>query len=71
MQNKVYLKLFIFVLVCTGTMSVAFGQEKTLSIENTLDIVRKFHPVIKQSFLQNEISKNEEFLCFLLSIILL
>ena len=59
MQNKVYLKLFIFVLVCTGTMSVAFGQEKSLSIENTLDIVRKFHPVIKQSFLQNEISKNE------------
>jgi len=59
MQNKVYLKLFIFVLVCTGTMSVAFGQEKVLSIENTLDIVRKFHPVIKQSFLQNEISKNE------------
>ena len=59
MQNKEYLKSFIFVLVFTGTMSFAFGQEKSLSIENTLDIVRKFHPVIKQSFLQNEISKNE------------
>ena len=37
----------------------AIGQDKTLSIEQTLDIVRKFHPVVKQSYLQNEISKNE------------
>lgn len=59
MQNKVYLKLFIAVLLFTGVVSNASGQERSLSIDNTLDIVRKFHPVIKQSFLQNEISKNE------------
>jgi hypothetical protein len=59
MQNKVYLKLFIAVMLFAGVTSSVFGQEKSLSIDNTLDIVRKFHPVIKQSFLQNEISKNE------------
>lgn len=37
----------------------AHAQEKSLSIENTLDIVRNYHPVIKQSFLQNEMAKNE------------
>ena len=59
MQNKLPLKLYMFILLCSGVMSSAIGQEKLLSIDNTLDIVRKFHPVIKQSFLQNEISKNE------------
>lgn len=58
MQNKLHLKLYMFILLCTVVMSSAIGQEKFLSIDNTLDIVRKFHPVVKQSFLQNEISKN-------------
>jgi outer membrane protein TolC len=40
-------------------MGNSFAQDKSLSIENTLDIVRKYHPVIKQSFLQNEMAKNE------------
>ena len=53
------LKLFIFLLVYGCFKGVAFGQDKTLNIENTLDIVRKYHPVIKQSFLQNEKSKND------------
>ena len=53
------LKLFIFLLVYACFAGVAFGQDKTLNIENTLDIVRKYHPVIKQSFLQNEMSKND------------
>lgn len=53
------LKLFIFLLVYVCFVGVAFGQNKTLNIENTLDIVRKYHPVIKQSFLQNEMSKND------------
>lgn len=53
------LRLFIFILVYACFAGVAFGQNKTLNIENTLDIVRKYHPVIKQSFLQNEISKND------------
>lgn len=53
------LRLFIFILVYACFAGVAFGQNKTLNIENTLDIVRKYHPVIKQSFLQNEMSKND------------
>lgn len=32
-------------------LSWAFAQEKVLSLENTLDIVRQFHPVAKQSLL--------------------
>lgn len=53
------LKLFIFLLVYACFAGVAIGQDKTLNIENTLDIVRRYHPVIKQSFLQNEMSKND------------
>jgi hypothetical protein len=59
MLNKMQLRLFIFILVYACFAGVAFGQNKTLNIENTLDIVRKYHPVIKQSFLQNEMSKND------------
>jgi outer membrane protein TolC len=59
MLNKMQLKLFIFLLVYACFAGVAIGQDKTLNIENTLDIVRKYHPVIKQSFLQNEMSKND------------
>ena len=53
------LKSFVYSILFTFLISNAFGQAKTLTIENTLDIVRKYHPVIKQSFLQNEMSKNE------------
>lgn len=52
-------KSFVCSLLLTFLIGNAFGQAKTLNIENTLDIVRKYHPVIKQSFLQNEMSKNE------------
>jgi outer membrane protein TolC len=50
---------YIYTLVFISVFGFAFGQEKNLSIDNTLDIVRKYHPVIRQSFLRNEISKNE------------
>lgn len=53
------IKPFIYTIILTCLMGNAIGQEKTLSVENTLDIVRKYHPVIKQSFLQNELSKNQ------------
>ena len=53
------LKPFIYTLLFIACIGNSFAQEKNLSIENTLDIVRKYHPVIKQSFLQNEIAKNE------------
>lgn len=53
------LKPFIYTLLLIGCIGNSFAQDKSLSIENTLDIVRKYHPVIKQSFLQNEMAKNE------------
>ena len=53
------LKPFIYTLLFIGCIGNSFAQDKSLSIENTLDIVRKYHPVIKQSFLQNEMAKNE------------
>ena len=53
------LKPFIYTFLFIACIGNSFAQEKNLSIENTLDIVRKYHPVIKQSFLQNEIAKNE------------
>ena len=59
MLNKIPLKSFIYSLLFMCLIDNAIGQDKTLSIEQTLDIVRKFHPVVKQSYLQNEISKNE------------
>ena len=59
MLNKMRLKLFIFLLIYACFTGDAFGQNKILNIDNTLDIIRKYHPVIKQSFLQNEMSKNE------------
>ena len=59
MLNKIQLKLSILLLVHVFFIDVSFGQNKTLHIDNTLDIVRKYHPIIKQSFLQNEMSKND------------
>ena len=59
MLNKIQLKLSILLLVHVCFIDVSFGQNKTLHIDNTLDIVRKYHPIIKQSFLQNEMSKND------------
>ena len=52
-------KRLIYTLFLPFLIGNANAQEKNLSIENTLDIVRKYHPVIKQSFLQNEMAKNE------------
>lgn len=53
------IKKFIYTLIFVCNINIVFSQDKTLSIDNTLDIVRKYHPVIKQSFLQNQIAKNE------------
>ena len=52
-------KRLIYTLFLPFLIGNANAQDKNLSIENTLDIVRKYHPVIKQSFLQNEMAKNE------------
>ena len=35
------------------------GQANTLSIDNIIEIVRSYHPIVKQSFIKNEIAKNE------------
>ena len=39
-------------------ISTVNAQDKTLSIENVLDIVRKFHPVVKQAALQVDQAAN-------------
>jgi outer membrane protein TolC len=59
MLNKMQFKRLIYTLFLPFLIGNANAQDKNLSIENTLDIVRKYHPVIKQSFLQNEMAKNE------------
>lgn len=51
--SVIYLLLFFF------QSNIAIGQDKVLTIENTIDIVRKFHPVVKQSILQKEIARKE------------
>lgn len=51
--SVIYLLLFFF------QSNIAIGQDKVLTIENTIDIVRKFHPVVKQSLLQKEIARKE------------
>lgn len=48
MQKKTVLILFYFL----GRTIFLPAQEKTLSIDNTLDIVRKYHPIIQQATLQ-------------------
>ncbi|MGI9138397.1 MAG: TolC family protein [Sediminibacterium sp.] len=52
-------RTILYTVFTTLLISDTLGQSKTLDIENTLDIVRKFHPIIKQSFLQIDMSKNE------------
>jgi outer membrane protein TolC len=53
------LRSILYIIYLSLFFLGATAQDKTLSIENTLDIVRNFHPVVKQSFLQNSIAKNE------------
>jgi len=38
------IKPFIYTLLFIGCMGQAFAQEKSLSVENILDIVRKVSP---------------------------
>jgi hypothetical protein len=40
--------ILLFLLVWN---QISFAQEKTLSLEGTLDIIRKYHPIAKQSVL--------------------
>lgn len=53
------MKQLFYILIISLFIADAKAQENTLSIDNTLDIVRKYHPVIKQTRLEKEISKNE------------
>ena len=55
MKTK-FLILTILIAIFCGNV---FGQDKMLSMDNTIDIVRKYHPIVKQAYLQNEIAKNE------------
>ena len=44
-------KLSLSIVLSLFCLSWATAQEKLLSLENTLDIIRKYHPVAKQSLL--------------------
>lgn len=44
-------KTFYAIVVFVSSFSWVFAQEKVLSLENTLDIIRQYHPVAKQSIL--------------------
>lgn len=44
-------KLSLSILITLLCLSCASAQEKLLSLESTLDIIRKYHPVAKQSLL--------------------
>jgi outer membrane protein TolC len=46
-----YASLCLFLVFSTAVCQLVVAQEKILSLENTLDIVRKYHPVAKQSVL--------------------
>ena len=48
MVSKILQSIFLF--LCYGLIPLSIqAQEKVLSLENTLDIIRKYHPVAKQS----------------------
>lgn len=50
MVSKIVQSIFLFLLCSLTTLPVQ-AQEKFLSLENTLDIIRNYHPVAKQSSL--------------------
>jgi outer membrane protein TolC len=59
MLNKLLHNKILQVLVFLCLHLAALGQENKLSIDNVLDIVRNYHPIVKQSSLRNQIAKNE------------
>jgi outer membrane protein TolC len=50
MRRRIVQQAFLFLFSGLGCID-ASAQEKVLSLENTLDIIRKYHPVAKQSVL--------------------
>ena len=52
-------KQITYLIIFISIIHPTFGQGGSLTIENTLAIVKKYHPVIKQSILQNKIAQNE------------
>jgi|694.fasta_scaffold00238_14 outer membrane protein TolC len=50
MGRRIVQQAFLFLFSGLGCIG-ASAQEKVLSLENTLDIIRKYHPVAKQSVL--------------------
>lgn len=50
----VYLLIFL-----AGSNVAIFGQTKTLSLDNTFDIIRKYHPIVKQTQLSIENAQAE------------
>lgn len=55
MKFKILINFILFISI----QSIVLGQDNTLSIENVLGIVKKFHPIAKQASLQNQMASNE------------
>ena len=52
-------KQITYLIISISIIHPTFGQGGSLTIENTLAIVKKYHPIVKQSILQNKIAQNE------------
>ncbi len=55
-RNTVLKSLVAFLLIFPQADTV-FSQQKVLTLENTMDIIRKFHPVAKQAKLEVDLAK--------------
>ena len=50
-------KLFLLAFL-SGASLCLFSQERILSLENTMDVIRSYHPVFKQAGLEVELAKS-------------
>ena len=55
-RHAVLKSVFIFLLTIPQAVQVC-AQQKVLTLENTMDIIRKFHPVAKQAKLEVDLAK--------------
>ena len=55
-RHAILKSIFLFLLTCPQAVQV-FSQQKLLTLENTMDIIRKFHPVAKQARLEVDLAK--------------
>ncbi len=57
MSRHCRLKYVFLFLLTISQMAHVFSQQKVLTLENTMDIIRKFHPVAKQAKLEVDLAR--------------